>query len=119
MWRRPVRCLHRADRRRSDAFLPDQAASVAGRRITTIEGLEENGRLHPLQEAFLEIGAMQCAYCTSGMIVAGVALLKKNPTPSEAEIAKGMQGNICRYGTYPRIITAVQLASRKMRRSAA
>ena len=91
-----------------------RAAAAAGRRITTIEGLEERGRLHPLQEAFLEAGAMQCGYCTPGMIVSGAALLKKNPKPDEAEIIQAMQGNVCRCGAYPRIIAAVRMASAKM-----
>ncbi|HTS76776.1 MAG TPA: (2Fe-2S)-binding protein [Bryobacteraceae bacterium] len=93
-------------------------SSVAGKRIITIEGLEEPGRLHPLQEAFLEADAMQCGYCTPGMIVSGVALLKRNPNPSEAEIVQAMQGNVCRCGTYPRIVAAFRSASQKMRRSA-
>src|SRR3989475_8146382 len=84
---------------------------VGQKKITTIEGLEQNGRLHPLQQAFLEFGAMQCAYCTSGMIMAGVALLKRNPKPSEPEIIRSMEGNICRCGTYPRIIAAIKRAA--------
>ena len=95
------------------------AANVTGRQITTIEGLEQHGRLHPLQEAFLELGAMQCGYCTPGMIVSGAALLAKNSNPSEEEIIAAMEGNVCRCGTYPRIIAAVRLASKKMKRSAA
>src|SRR5206468_4697145 len=79
--------------------------------ITTIESLEQNGRLHPLQEAFLAAGAMQCAYCTSGMIMAGVGLLKRNPNPSEPDIIRAMEGNICRCGTYPRIIAAIKRAA--------
>ena len=82
-----------------------------GKRVITIEGLEQNGRLNPMQQAFLEAGAMQCAYCTSGMILSAVALLDKNPNPSDAEIARGMEGNICRCGTYPRIVQAVRLAA--------
>lgn len=87
------------------------AASVAGKPITTIEGLEQNGRLHPLQEAFLATDAMQCGYCTTGMIMAGVGLLKKNPHPSEAEILRAMEGNICRCCTYPRVVAAIQQAA--------
>jgi len=94
-------------------------AAVAGRRITTIEGLEEHGRLHPLQDAFLETGAMQCGYCTSGMIVSGVALLNKTANPSDAQIAQGMQGNVCRCGAYSRIVAAVRLAAQKGKRQAA
>src|SRR5579872_2358848 len=90
-----------------------KVGTAAGRAITTIEGLESHGKLHPLQEAFLEVGAMQCGYCTPGMIVAGVALLKKNPNPSADEIVRSMQGNICRCGTYPRIVAAIQMAAKK------
>lgn len=87
------------------------AASVAGKKITTIEGLEKNGVLHPVQEAFLKVDVFQCAYCASGMIMSAVSLLKKNPNPPEQEIVHGMQGNICRCGTYPRIVKAIQQAS--------
>jgi aerobic-type carbon monoxide dehydrogenase small subunit (CoxS/CutS family) len=89
--------------------------AAAGREITTIEGLENNGRLHPLQESFLEVGSMQCGYCTPGMIVAGAALLRSNPKPTRPEIAKAMQGNICRCGTYPRILLAVERAAKSLR----
>ena len=89
--------------------------AVEGKRITTIEGLEENGRLHPLQEAFLEAGAMQRGYCTPGMILSGVALLKKNSEPSDQEIVRHMDGNVCRCGTYTRIMAAIRLAGKKMR----
>jgi aerobic-type carbon monoxide dehydrogenase small subunit (CoxS/CutS family) len=83
-----------------------------GKKITTIEGVGEHGHLHPLQEAFLEVDAMQCGYCTAGMIMSGVALLKKSPDPDEAEIRQYMQGNICRCGTYPRIVAAVRMAAK-------
>jgi aerobic-type carbon monoxide dehydrogenase small subunit (CoxS/CutS family) len=89
-----------------------RAANVAGKRITTIEGLEQNGRLHPLQEAFLQAGAMQCGYCIPGMIMSGAGLLLKNGQPSEGEILRAMEGNVCRCGTYPRIVAAIQLAGR-------
>jgi len=88
---------------------------AAQKKITTIEGLEQAGRLHPLQEAFLDAGAMQCAYCTSGMIMSGAALLRRNPNPSEEEIVRFMEGNICRCGTYRRIITAIQQAAKTMK----
>jgi aerobic-type carbon monoxide dehydrogenase small subunit (CoxS/CutS family) len=91
-----------------------RATSAAGKSITTIEGLAENGHLHPLQEAFIEADAMQCGYCTPGMIVSGAALLKKHPHPSEVEIRTAMEGNVCRCGTYPRIVMAVQMAARQM-----
>ena len=81
---------------------------IAARQITTIEGLEKDGRLHPVQEAFLNADAMQCAYCTSGMIMASVGLLSRTPRPSRDEIVKGMNGNICRCGTYQRIIAAIE-----------
>lgn len=87
--------------------------AVAGKPVMTIEGLEQNGRLHPLQEAFLEADAMQCGYCTPGMIMSGVALLSKNPNPDEAEIVRFMNGNICRCGTYPRIVAAIRQAAKK------
>lgn len=81
--------------------------AVGEKKITTIEGLGEGGRLHPLQQAFLDEAAMQCAYCTSGMIMTAAALLKKKPNPSEAEIVEFMEGNVCRCGTYPRIVAAI------------
>jgi aerobic-type carbon monoxide dehydrogenase small subunit (CoxS/CutS family) len=89
--------------------------AVGGKRITTIEGLETAGRLHPLQQAFLDVEAMQCSYCTPGMIVSGAGLLRTNPNPSRAEIVRAMQGNVCRCGTYPRIVLAVEMAARRMR----
>ena len=88
--------------------------SVGSRKIETIESLEQNGQLHPLQQAFLDVGAMQCAYCTSGMLMAGVGLLRKKPDPSEAEIIRSMNGNICRCGTYQRIVTAIKLGARAL-----
>ena len=84
---------------------------MAGRAITTIEGLEDGGKLHPLQQAFLDLGAFQCAYCTPGMIMAGVGLLASHPDPSESQIVEVMQGNICRCGTYPRIVAAIRRAA--------
>ena len=88
-----------------------QAGRVAGKQITTIEGLEKDGRLHPLQEAFLKADAMQCAYCTSGMIMSSAGLLQKNPRPSRDEIVSAMNGNICRCGTYQRIVNAIEIAA--------
>jgi len=87
---------------------------VEGRKVSTIESLETNGRLHPVQQAFLDHEALQCAYCTSGMIMSAVALLQKNPNPSRAQIVRGMNGNICRCGTYQRIIAAIQGAAKAM-----
>jgi nicotinate dehydrogenase subunit A len=92
-----------------------RVGAVTGRSITTIEGLEKDGHLHPLQQAFLDVGAMQCGYCTPGMIVAGAGLLAKNEAPSEGEIAKALEGNICRCGTYPRIVAAVSKAALAMK----
>jgi nicotinate dehydrogenase subunit A len=85
--------------------------AVAAREITTVEGLEKDGKLHPLQQAFLDAGAMQCAYCTTGMIMTGVALLREKPNPTRQEIVEYMDGNICRCGTYPRIIAALRMAA--------
>lgn len=87
-------------------------SSAEGKEITTIEGLADGERLHPLQEAFMDSDAMQCGYCTAGMILSSAALLNKNPRPSKAQIKEALDGNICRCGTYNRIITAVQRASR-------
>lgn len=89
-----------------------RVGSVAGKRITTIEGLVKGDRLHPVQQAFLDESAMQCAYCTSGMIMSAVALLQENMLPSEKEIVDFMDGNVCRCGTYPRIIRAIQRAAK-------
>jgi nicotinate dehydrogenase subunit A len=87
------------------------AAAVAGRRVVTIEGLAQDARLHPLQEAFLEAEALQCGYCTPGMIIAGVGLLTTNPDPSDEEIIAAMHGNLCRCGSYLRIVTAIRRAA--------
>ena len=87
------------------------AGSVAGKEITTIEGLEKNNKLHPVQEAFLKTDVFQCSYCASGMIMSTVALLKNNPKPSDDAIVKAMNGNICRCGTYPLIMKAIKLAT--------
>jgi aerobic-type carbon monoxide dehydrogenase small subunit (CoxS/CutS family) len=87
------------------------ATATAGKAITTIEGLEEDGRLHPLQEAFIEKDAMQCGYCTPGMIVEAAALLRRTPSPGEAEIARAMEGHVCRCCTYPRIVEAIRAAA--------
>ena len=94
-----------------------KASSVAQKQITTIEGLASGEELHPVQHAFLDEGALQCGYCTSGMIVSAVALLKQNSHPSQSQIVDFMDGNICRCGTYPRIIKAIERAA-KMRTDA-
>jgi aerobic-type carbon monoxide dehydrogenase small subunit (CoxS/CutS family) len=85
--------------------------SVGKKAVTTIEGLEKNGQLHAVQQAFLDAGAFQCAFCTSGMIMTGVALLQSNPHPSVEETARFFESNICRCGTYSRIIEAVRRAA--------
>ena len=87
------------------------ATNASGKAITTIEGLEKNGSLHPVQKAFLKVDVFQCAYCAPGIVMSAVSLLEKNPHPSEQEIKQGMQGNICRCGTYPRIVKAIKEAS--------
>jgi aerobic-type carbon monoxide dehydrogenase small subunit (CoxS/CutS family) len=84
---------------------------AVGKAITTIEGLAKDGELHPLQQAFLEEDAMQCGYCTAGMIMSAAALLKRNSEPTETEVISALQGNICRCGAYPRIVTAVRKAA--------
>jgi len=91
--------------------------TVAGREISTIEGLADGERLHPVQQAFIDCDAMQCGYCTGGMILSAVALLHKSPTPSEAEIKQKLDGNICRCGTYNRIVEAVHKAGTAMHAS--
>jgi aerobic-type carbon monoxide dehydrogenase small subunit (CoxS/CutS family) len=92
-------------------------SSASGKSITTVEGLAKENRLHPVQQAFLDEAAMQCAYCTSGMIMSAVSLLNHKQNPSDAEILQFMQGNICRCGTYPRIVQAVRKASSAMKES--
>ena len=91
-----------------------EIGTVAGRSITTIEGLGTAVQPHPLQQAFLDEGAMQCAYCTSGMIMTAVSLLNARRDSSAAEIARSMEGNICRCGTQPRIVLAIQRAAKAM-----
>ena len=86
--------------------------NAANKEIITIEGLEKNGKLHPVQEAFLKTDAFQCSYCASGMIMSVTALLKKNSDPTEDAIMKAMNGNICRCGTYPYILKAIKLAAK-------
>ena len=89
------------------------AALATGKKIITIEGLSPNGGLHPVQQAFLDEEAFQCGYCTPGMIMSAVALLKANPNPTDGEIVQQMNGNICRCGTYPRIMAAIHKAGGK------
>jgi nicotinate dehydrogenase subunit A len=90
-------------------------AAVAGKPITTIEALADGERLHPVQEAFLEAEAFQCGYCTPGMVMATVGLLRAKPNPTDEDIAKVMDRNVCRCGTYQRIVRAVKLAAERLR----
>jgi aerobic-type carbon monoxide dehydrogenase small subunit (CoxS/CutS family) len=92
--------------------------ATVGKSITTIEGLEKDGRLHPVQQAFIDAGAFQCAYCTPGMIMSSVGLLQSDANPSPAEIVQFLQGNICRCGAHPRIVEAVQRAAKTMQERA-
>ena len=88
--------------------------TAAGKEITTIEGLADGDRLHPVQQSFIDCDAMQCGYCTPGIIVSSVALLRRNRTPSETDIKRALEGNVCRCGTYNRIVAAVQKAAHSM-----
>jgi aerobic-type carbon monoxide dehydrogenase small subunit (CoxS/CutS family) len=89
-------------------------SAAVGKPVITIEGLEKDGRLHPVQQAFLDAGAFQCAYCTPGMIMSSVGLLQSNAKPSSSDIIQFLQGNICRCGTQPRIVDAVHQAAKAM-----
>lgn len=91
------------------------AAQADGREVTTIEGLAQNGQLHPMQESFWEKHGLQCGYCTPGMIMASVAFLKDNPSPSEEDIRHALEGNLCRCTGYQNIVAAVKAASGKMK----
>jgi carbon-monoxide dehydrogenase small subunit len=88
------------------------AVEVEGRHITTVGGLTRDGELHPIQQAFIDEGAIQCGYCTPGMVMKTASILANNPTPSEEEIRRGLEGNICRCTGYEKIVRAVQRASR-------
>lgn len=98
-----------------------QVGAVVKKQITTIEGLarQTTGHLHPLQQAFLDADALQCGYCTSGMIITAAALLRANPDPNEETIRHFMEGNVCRCGTYPRIVEAIRRAAVAARKSGA
>jgi aerobic carbon-monoxide dehydrogenase small subunit len=89
------------------------AVQADGGEILTVEGLEKDGKLHPLQEGFWEEHGLQCGYCTPGMIMASYQLLQRNPNPTEAEIRHGLEGNLCRCTGYQHIVKAVQYAARK------
>ena len=94
------------------------AVQADGAEITTIEGLAQNGKLHPVQEGFWECHGLQCGYCTPGMIMASCALLKENPAPSEEQIRHGLEGNICRCTGYQNIVESVRYAAEKMKTTA-
>jgi aerobic-type carbon monoxide dehydrogenase small subunit (CoxS/CutS family) len=96
-----------------------RATAVVGFQITTVEGLERNGTLSPVQQAFLEEEAFQCGYCTSGMILSATALLRDHPHPTDQQIVEYMEGNICRCGTYPRITAAIRRASQLLEKGRA
>src|SRR6516225_6268285 len=89
--------------------------AVAGKQVKTIEGLAAGGKLHPVQEAFLAADALQCGYCTPGMILSAVGLLAREPNPSREDIARAMSVNVCRCGAYSRIVTAIEQAARVLR----
>lgn len=89
--------------------------SIAGKEVTTIEGLANGEILHPLQQAFVDQGALQCGYCTSGMILNAYGLLLTNPSPTEAEVIQGMDRNLCRCGAHPRIVKAILSAAQIMK----
>lgn len=91
------------------------AEDIEGRQITTIEGLAKGDELHPVQKAFIEHDALQCGYCTPGMIMQAVGFLKQNPEPTRQEIIDGMEENLCRCGAHLRIIRAVETAAKKMK----
>jgi carbon-monoxide dehydrogenase small subunit len=95
------------------------AVQTEGREITTVQGLVENGNWHPMQEAFHETHALQCGYCTPGMIMASISLLEENPDPTEEEIREGLEGNYCRCTGYENIVKAVQLAAQHVDRPVA
>ena len=88
-------------------------ASVAGKNVTTVEGLEKDGKLHPLQQAFMDHGGFQCGYCTSGMLMNAFAMLQKDPHPNRAAIVDEMNANLCRCGAHQRIVAAIEDASKK------
>jgi carbon-monoxide dehydrogenase small subunit len=95
------------------------AVQADGRQITTVEGLEQNGKLHPVQEGFWEKHGLQCGYCTPGMMLTSCALLTRNKNPSEAEIREAISGNLCRCTGYVNIVKAVQYAAEKMQKESA
>ena len=103
-------CTVLIDGRRAVSCL-QLAVAAEGREITTIEGVAEGERLHPVQQAFLDLDALQCGYCTPGMVMAAVSLLRENPSPSEEEIRHALEGNLCRCTGYQNIVAAIQWAA--------
>jgi carbon-monoxide dehydrogenase small subunit len=91
------------------------APQLEGRKVTTIEGVASGGKLHPIQEAFVELGAVQCGFCSPGMVLNAVDLLRRNPNPTRTEIREGISGNLCRCTGYQKIVDAVEAAARKMK----
>ena len=91
------------------------AITARGKKIVTVEGLAKDGRLAPLQQAFVDLGAIQCGFCTPGMLLSATALLEDNPDPTEAEIRGALTGNLCRCTGYTKIVEAIQEAARRMR----
>ncbi len=93
-----------------------KAKQVKDKSVVTIEGLAANGKLHPVQKAFMEHDSLQCGFCTPGMILTGVAFLKKNPQPTKEQVARGFEQNLCRCGAHTRILRAVEAAAAGMKR---
>lgn len=110
-----MRGMHRHHGRKAVHPCLILASQAEGKKITTIEGLGKGGNLHPLQEAFVEYGAIQCGFCTPGLIMAAKALLDENPNPNEDEIREVISGNICRCTGYVKVVKAIQEAAKKMR----
>jgi carbon-monoxide dehydrogenase small subunit len=92
-----------------------RVSSAEGKQVRTIEGLAPGDKLHPLQEAFLKVDAMQCGYCIPGMLMSALALLTREPDASREDIIRGMNGNVCRCGVYSRIVEAIELAAKTMK----
>jgi aerobic-type carbon monoxide dehydrogenase small subunit (CoxS/CutS family) len=107
-------CTVHLDGKRTHSCIT-RIGNVQEKKVQTIEGLATGDRLHPIQQAFLDVGSMQCGYCTPGMIMAAAAFLAENPEPTRDEIIRGLNGNICRCGTYGRIVTAVEQAAKAMK----
>ncbi len=107
-------CTVLLDRRAARSCLL-KVKDVKGKEVVTIEGLAKDGKLHPLQKAFMEHDGMQCGFCTPGMILTGVSLLRFNPQPTEQQIIRGMEQNFCRCGAHARIIRAIQPAAAEMK----